>query len=146
MEKLLESKNFETNDIPSSAVMFTLVHEIKEKRKICPKKLETKLKVVPGSYKSVLNRKNKDFGCLFWQSNAKENGVIQNKIEQNFVLLAQRRFQKIGKSGGSKPILKKTPPIVQYSRDCILCKSNLIVPKIQGKPWRKHSFMPSVNR
>ena len=48
-------------------------------------------------------------------------------------------------SGQSKPVLKKTKPIVQYSSNCHLCKMSSVVPKVQGKPWRKHSFI-DINR
>ena len=48
-------------------------------------------------------------------------------------------------SGQPKPVLKQAKPIVQYSSSCHLCKTNSVVPKIQGKPWRKHSFI-DINR
>ena len=49
------------------------------------------------------------------------------------------------KSGQPKPVLKQTKPIVQYSSNCHLCKMNSVIPKVQGKLWRKHSFI-DINR
>ena len=135
----------EQNGIPEEV---DVIEEVKERKNINFEKLQ-KLKVfytkkpkqrikVPGSYKSVLNRKNKDLGCLFLETRAKENDIVKDKVEGNFVLLARKRYD-IRKTPSTHP--KQTKPIVQYSEVCILCKLNYVVPKIQGKPWRKHSYI-----
>ena len=151
MEKLLSK-------IPQNGLLQEaedLIQELQEQRKehlkkpckvklctLCSPKTNQRAKE-PGSYKSVLNRKNKDFGCLFLETSAKENGIVRNKVEGNFVLHARKRFKDIRKmtTGHPKPILKQARPLVQYSEVRILCKLNCVVPKIQGKPWRKHSYI-----
>ena len=98
MEKFLQEKSYQTDNF--NPPMLTLLNEIEEKAKKENLKSNRKFKVLPGSYKSVLNRRNKDFGCLFWESKARnENGTVQSKVEGDFILLARKRFKKIRISG-----------------------------------------------
>ena len=99
MEKFLKEKGYQTDNF--NPPMLTLLNEIDEKAKKKENlKSNRKFKVLPGSYKSVLNRRNKDFGCLFWESKARnENGTIKSKVEGDFILLAKKRFKKIRISG-----------------------------------------------
>ena len=99
MEKFLQEKGYQTDNF--NPPMLTLLNEIEEKaKKKVNLKSNRKFKVLPGSYKSVLNRRNKDFGCLFWESKARnENGTVQSKVEGDFILLARKRFKKIRISG-----------------------------------------------
>ena len=80
----------------------------------------------PGSFKSVLNRKNKAIGCLFVSTTFEEN-------LGNFVVLAREKAKK-----SSEEIL----PIVKYSQKCLLCKSDLVkIATEKGKFWRKNGFI-----
>ena len=99
MEKFLQEKSYQTDNF--NPPMLTLLNEIEEKaKKKNNLKSNRKFKVLPGSYKSVLNRRNKDFGCLFWESKARnENGTVRSKVEGDFILLARKRFKKIRISG-----------------------------------------------
>ena len=99
MEKLLQEKGYQTEKC--NPPMLSLLNEIEEKAKNSKNlKSNRKFKVLPGSYKSVLNRRNKDFGCLFWESKARnENGTVRSKVEGDFILLARKRFKKIRISG-----------------------------------------------
>ena len=99
MEKFLQEKGYQTDNF--NPPMFSLLNEIEEKAKKKENlKSNRKFKVLPGSFKSVLNRRSKDFGCLFWESKARnENGTIQSKVEGDFILLARKRFKKIRISG-----------------------------------------------
>ena len=99
MEKFLQEKSYQTDNF--NPPMLTLLNEIGEKAKKKKNlKSNRKFKVLPGSYKSVLNRRNKDFGCLFWESKARnENGTVRSKVEGDFILLARKRFKKIRISG-----------------------------------------------
>ena len=99
MEKFLQEKGYQTDNF--NPPMLTLLSEIEEKaKKKVNLKSNRKFKVLPGSYKSVLNRRNKDLGCLFWESKARnENGTVQSKVEGDFILLARKRFKKIRISG-----------------------------------------------
>ena len=99
MEKFLQEKSYQTDNF--NPPMLTLLNEIGEKAKKKKNlKSNRKFKVLPGSYKSVLNRRNKDFGCLFWDSKARnENGTVRSKVEGDFILLARKRFKKIRISG-----------------------------------------------
>ena len=79
----------------------------------------------PGSFKSVLNRKNKAIGCLFVSTTFEEN-------LGNFVVLAREKAKK-----SSEEIL----PIVKYSQKCLLCKSDLVkIATEKGKFWRKNGL------
>ena len=107
MEKFLQEKGYQTDNFNPPMLsllppMILLLNEIEEKAKNSKKNLKSnrKFKVLPGSYKSVLNRRNKDFGCLFWESKARnENGTVRSKVEGDFSLLARKRFKKIRISG-----------------------------------------------
>ena len=110
--------NFDPHKGTDPKLLFEIIHRNHRRKKA--KDFVTK----PGSYRRVLNRKKKGIGCLFFESNTKEN----DKFEGNFVLIARE-------------VVKKLPikPIVQYDSTCFLCKSNQIKVNIQGKLWRKHS-------
>ena len=76
-------------------------------------------------------------------STQKANRPVQKSRQQALRAYCSNIYTVI--SGQPKPVLKKTKPIVQYSSNCHLCKMSSVVPKVQGKPWRKHSFI-DINR
>ena len=78
-------------------------------------------KSAPGSYRAVLKRKRKDFGCLFWDTQS-ENSLKQLKHEGKFQIFMAKY---------------KSTPVLKYSKTCILCKTDLIWAKNSGKIWRQ---------
>ncbi len=112
--------------------MFKLINEVMQYAKQRPKwnyhkdhfgknqYKKTNRILKPGSYKRVLNRRNKSLGCLFWESKA-----TSDKTEGKFSLLASKNKQ----------------PIIGYTKKCILCKTHKVLPKIRRKIWRKHSMI-----
>ena len=89
----------------------------------------------PGSYRRILKRKNKDFGCLFLETKARceeQENVFRDKVEGKFKLLAIKRIRK------EKPRLSN-----KYSQVCILCRTSLITVRESRKPWRRHSYIDS---
>ena len=132
--------------LDESSPLSIVNEEIRERRKKRPfRKLNFQSCLTPGSWRSVLNRRKKEFGCLFWESKAKENGIIREKIDGNFRLFAKKRFKKVRKFGYSKPIQRLAKPIVQFTSVCLFCKTNSVIPRIQGKLGRKHSYI-DINR
>lgn len=88
-----------------------------------------------GSYRRVLNR-NKAIGCLFSESKSIKGG--SDKTETKFQIIG-RRQELYGKNPKKKR--RSIKPIIKYDSSCLLCKSNLVVPRTKGKLWRKNAWI-----